>query len=111
MCRPPSPGTPGPLSRPTPEALGGLLEAAGFSGVEAEEAEVTFEWRLPEEFTTFIEEIAPPITAMIAPHPREVRDETWGVPRAAALPAPGGNRRRRRARRRGRASRAPRADR
>ena len=28
---PPPPGTPGPLSRPTPEALGGLLEAAGFS--------------------------------------------------------------------------------
>ena len=28
---PPPPGTPGPLSRPTPQALGGLLEAAGFS--------------------------------------------------------------------------------
>ena len=30
---PPPPGTPGPLSRPTPQALGGLLEAAGFSDV------------------------------------------------------------------------------
>ncbi len=76
---PPPPGTPGPLSRPTPQALGGLLEAAGFSDVEVEEAEVTFEWQSPEELTTFIREIAPPITAMIAPHPQEVRDETWAA--------------------------------
>lgn len=76
---PPPPGTPGPLSRPTPEALGGLLEAAGFSDVEVEEAEVSFEWQSPEEFTTFVEETVPPITAMIAPHPREVQDETWAA--------------------------------
>lgn len=76
---PPPPGTPGPLSRPTPHALGGLLEAAGFSNVEVEEAEVTFEWQSPEEFTAFIREIAPPITAMIAPHPQEVQDETWAA--------------------------------
>lgn len=76
---PPPPGTPGPLSRPTPEALGGLLEGGGFSDVEVEEANVTFEWESPEEFTTFIKEIAPPITAMIAPHPQEVQDETWSA--------------------------------
>jgi hypothetical protein len=74
---PPPPGTPGPLSRPTPQALGGLLETAGFSDVEVEEAEVTFEWQSPEEFTTFIREIAPPITAMIASHPQGVQEETW----------------------------------
>lgn len=76
---PPPPGTPGPLSRPTPEALGGLLEGGGFSDVKVEEANVTFEWRSPEEFTTFIREIAPPITAMIDPHPQEVQDETWAA--------------------------------
>jgi SAM-dependent methyltransferase len=75
----PPPGTPGPLSRPTAQALGGLLEAAGFSGVEVEEAEVTFEWQSPEDFTTFIGEIAPPVTAMIAPHPQDVQDETWAA--------------------------------
>lgn len=80
---PPPPGTPGPLSRPTPEALGGLLEAAGFSDVEVEEAEVTIEWQSPEEFTTFVREIAPPITAMIASHPQEVQDETWAAITAA----------------------------
>jgi enediyne biosynthesis protein CalE5 len=76
---PPPPGTPGPLSRPTPEALGGLLSAAGFHDVEVEEAEVSFEWQSAEEFTTFIREIAPPINAIIDPHPQEVRDETWAA--------------------------------
>jgi enediyne biosynthesis protein CalE5 len=76
---PPPPGTPGPLSRPTPEALGGLLEAGGFSDVEVEEDEVSFEWESAEEFTTFVKEIAPPISAMIDPHPQEVQDETWAA--------------------------------
>jgi SAM-dependent methyltransferase len=76
---PPPPGTPGPLSRPTPDALGGLLEAGGFSDVEVEEAEVSMEWPSAEEFTTFIREIAPPITALLAPHPQEVQDETWAA--------------------------------
>lgn len=76
---PPPPGTPGPLSRPTPEAIGGLLEGGGFSDVEVEEAEVTIEWESAEQFTTFIREIAPPISAMIAPHPQDVQDATWGA--------------------------------
>jgi len=76
---PPPPGTPGPLSRPTPEALGGLLDAGGFSDVEVEEAEITFEWRSAEEFTSFIKEIAPPITAMIEPHPQDVQEKTWAA--------------------------------
>ena len=74
---PPPAGTPGPLSRPTPEALVGLLEGGGFSDVEVEDAEVTFQWESAEDFTTFIKEIAPPITAMIAPHPSDVQAETW----------------------------------
>ena len=76
---PPPPGTPGPLSRPTPETLSALLEGGGFSDVEVEEAEVTMEWSSPEEFTTFIKEIAPPISAMIAPHPPDVQDATWAA--------------------------------
>ena len=76
---PPPPGTPGPLSRPTPETVGGLLEAAGFSDVEVEETQVDFEWESPEDFTTFIREIVPPITAMLAPHPQDVQDDTWAA--------------------------------
>jgi ubiquinone/menaquinone biosynthesis C-methylase UbiE len=78
-AQPPPPGTPGPLSRPTPEAIGGLLEGGGFSDVEVEEATVSFEWVSPEEFTTFIKEIAPPISAMIAPHPPDVQEATWAA--------------------------------
>jgi SAM-dependent methyltransferase len=84
---PPPPGTPGPLSRPTPDALGGLLEGGGFSDVEVEETNVIFEWRSPEEFAAFIKEIAPPITAIIDPHPQEVQDETWAAITEAARQA------------------------
>jgi SAM-dependent methyltransferase len=76
---PPPPGTPGPLSRPTPEAIGGLLEGGGFSDIDVEETIVTFEWPSAEEFTTFVREIAPPITAMIDPHPADVQDATWAA--------------------------------
>jgi enediyne biosynthesis protein CalE5 len=86
---PPPPGTPGPLSRPTPEALGGLLEAGGFSDVSVEEAEVAFEWQSPEDFTSFVREIAPPITAMLAPHPQEVQDEGWAAITEAVREAAG----------------------
>jgi ubiquinone/menaquinone biosynthesis C-methylase UbiE len=88
---PPPPGTPGPLSRPTPDALGGLLEGGGFSGVEVEETEIVFDWESPEEFTTFVKEIAPPISAMIAPHPLDVQEATWGAITDAIREAAGGD--------------------
>jgi len=76
---PPPPGTPGPLSRPTPEALGGLLGVAGFSDVQVEEADVTYEFQSPDEIVAFLKDIAPPITAMLAPHPQEVQEATWAA--------------------------------
>ena len=74
---PPPPGTPGPLSRPTPDAIGGLLEGGGFSDVEVEEVEIEFEWESPEQFTVFVREIAPPITALLAGQDDETRDRAW----------------------------------
>jgi SAM-dependent methyltransferase len=85
----PPPGTPGPLSRPTPDAIGGLLEGGGFSDIEVEQTEVSFDWHSPEQFTTFVKEIAPPITAMMASHPPEVQDETWGAITEAVREAAG----------------------
>jgi SAM-dependent methyltransferase len=76
---PPPPGTPGPLSRPTPEALAGLLEGGGFSDLEVEEVTVAMEWPSAEDFTTFIKEIAPPVTALLEPFPQDVQDETWAA--------------------------------
>jgi len=88
---PPPPGTPGPLSRPTPEAIGGLLQGGGFSNVEVEETSVTFEWESPEEFTTFIKEIAPPISSLIAPHPPDVQEATWAAITEAVRPHASGD--------------------
>jgi enediyne biosynthesis protein CalE5 len=76
---PPPPGTPGPLSRPTPEAIRGLLEGGGFSNVEVKEASVVIEWDSPEEFTTFVREIAPPISALINARPPEEQDDGWAA--------------------------------
>jgi SAM-dependent methyltransferase len=88
---PPPPGTPGPVSRPTPEAIGGLLEGGGFSDVEVEEAEVTIELESPEEFTTYVREIAPPLTALMADRPQEVQDETWDAVSEAIRAEAGGD--------------------
>jgi SAM-dependent methyltransferase len=74
---PPPPGTPGPLSRPTPEAISGLLEGGGFSNVEVRELETIFELDSAEQYTEFTKAITAPIVAMIAPHPPEVQRATW----------------------------------
>jgi SAM-dependent methyltransferase len=81
---PPPPGTPGPLSRPTPEAIGGLLEGGGFSDVEVEELNAEFEWDSPEEFARFTKAIVAPIRAMLEQHPPEVHEETWAAVAEAA---------------------------
>ena len=89
---PPPPGTPGPLSRPTPEAIGGLLEGGGFSDVQVEEIEITFDFDSPEEFTTFVREIAPPITALMANHSEEEQAQTWDAITEAVREHAGGDR-------------------
>ena len=83
---PPSPGTPGPLSRPTTEAIAGLLEAGGFSDIQVEQLEVELEWDSPEEFARYTREIAPPITALLANHPPDVREATWAAVVEAVRP-------------------------
>jgi SAM-dependent methyltransferase len=79
---PPPPGTPGPLSRPTPEALGGLLKGGGFSDVEVEETEVSFEWESAEEFVSMVKDTVPPLVALIASN-AEDPDSVWDAILAA----------------------------
>jgi SAM-dependent methyltransferase len=74
---PPPAGTPGPLSRPTPAAIGGLLEGGGFSEVTVEQSEVTFEFDSPEHFTAYVRAIAAPIRAMIEQHAGDAQQEAW----------------------------------
>jgi len=88
---PPPPGTPGPLSRPTPTAIGSLLEGGGFSKVTVEQAEVTFEFDSPEHFTAYVRAIAAPIRAMIEQHAGEAQEEAWNAITQAATDAGGGS--------------------
>jgi SAM-dependent methyltransferase len=74
---PPPPGTPGPLSRPTEEAIGGLLEGGGFSDVEVQELELVFPFESADEYVMYTKAIAAPIVALISPHPEDVQGETW----------------------------------
>ena len=83
---PPPPGTPGPLSRPTPEAISSLLDGGGFADVEVDQLELVFEWDSPEEFARFTREIVPPITALMANQPPEVQEGTWASVVEAAKP-------------------------
>lgn len=89
---PPPPGTPGPLSRPTPQAIAGLLEGGGFADVAAEEIEISFEWESPDRFTEFCHDIIAPLRAMIDPHPEDVRRATWAAVTDAARDLAGGDR-------------------
>jgi ubiquinone/menaquinone biosynthesis C-methylase UbiE len=74
---PPPPGTPGPLSRPTPEAIGGLLQGGGFSDVQVEEMELALDWASPEEFSVYIKDIVAPIIKMVEAHPEDVQEKAW----------------------------------
>lgn len=89
---PPPAGTHGPLSRPTPAAIGGLLEGGGFSNVAVEQDEVTFEFDSPEHFTAYIRAISAPIRAMIEQHAGDAREAAWDAITEAAADAWGDSR-------------------
>jgi SAM-dependent methyltransferase len=74
---PPPPGTPGPLSRPTPEAIAGLLKGGGFSNVDVEELTYVIDFDSPEDFTTYVREIAPPVSAIMRDRTPEEQGEAW----------------------------------
>jgi SAM-dependent methyltransferase len=88
---PPPAGTPGPLSRPTPAAIGGLLEGGGFSNVVVERDEVTFEFDSAERFTAYVRAISAPVRAMIEQYAGEAQEETWDAITQAAADAAGGS--------------------
>lgn len=87
----PPPGTPGPLSRPTPAAIGGLLEGGGFSEIAVEQAEVIFNFDSPEHFTAYVRAIAAPIRALIEQRAADAQEEAWDAITHAAADAAGGS--------------------
>jgi enediyne biosynthesis protein CalE5 len=89
---PPPPGTPGPLARPTREAIAALLEGGGFSDVEVEEIDVVFEYASPDDFVSCMRDLAPPITALLGQYPQDVQDESWAAIAQAVRERAGGDR-------------------
>ena len=87
----PPAGTPGPLSRPTPAAIGGLLEGGGFSDIAVEQDRVTFEFDSAEHFTAYVRAIAAPIRAMIEQRAGDAQEEAWNAITQAAASAAGGS--------------------
>ncbi len=88
---PPPAGTPGPLSRPTPAAIGALLAGGGFSEISVERDEVTFQFDSPQHFTAYVRAIAAPIRAMIEQHAEGAQEEAWDAITQAAADAAGGS--------------------
>ena len=74
---PPPPGTPGPLSRPTPEAIGSILVGGGFSDIEVEETEVSFEWESADEFVAMVKDTVQRLVTLIAKHAPDDPDRAW----------------------------------
>jgi enediyne biosynthesis protein CalE5 len=81
---PPPAGTPGPLSRPTHEAISSLLGGGGFADLRVEEVNVAMTWGSAEEFTTFVKEIVAPLTALLASHPSDRQEAVWAAITAGA---------------------------
>lgn len=81
---PPPAGTPGPLSRPTAEAISAILEGGGFSGIEVEETQVVVRFDSAEDFTTYVQDIVAPLVALLETYPQEVRGSAWDAVTEAA---------------------------
>jgi SAM-dependent methyltransferase len=86
---PPAPGTPGPLSRPTPDAITALLEGGGFSNITVEQGEVAYKFDSAEHFTAYVRAIAAPIRALIERHAGDAQEDAWNSITQAAADAYG----------------------
>ncbi len=66
-----------PALAPDTGGAGGLLEGGGFSDVEVEETEVSFEWESADEFVAMVKDTVPPLVALIAKHAPDDPDKAW----------------------------------
>jgi enediyne biosynthesis protein CalE5 len=74
---PPPPERPGPFTLGDRERLASVVEQAGF--VELETGTVTATWELPsrQAATRFLQDVAPPVTALFAGQPDHVTEQVW----------------------------------
>ena len=81
---PPPPDMPGPFSLADVSRLEQALKEAGFGGIRSEPLTLTFEWVSPEAYTSFQQDIAAPIVAMVSKEPPDRQASTWRAMTEAA---------------------------
>jgi SAM-dependent methyltransferase len=74
---PPPAGIPGPFALADAGQLVGLVEAAGFTDVEAGTVTAVYQTDSPELATRWLRDVAPPITALVDAQSPEVQERVW----------------------------------
>jgi SAM-dependent methyltransferase len=74
---PPPPGRPGVFALADAERLAALVAGAGFHDVRTGTIQVVFATDTPEQFTAFIQDVAPTITELVEGQPPAVQERVW----------------------------------
>jgi ubiquinone/menaquinone biosynthesis C-methylase UbiE len=73
----PPPGRPGPFALGDADLLARLVSVAGFRDVETGVLTVVYETASPEDFTQWIQDVAPPIAKLANGQPPEIQEQLW----------------------------------
>jgi enediyne biosynthesis protein CalE5 len=74
---PPPPGRPGIFALADAGQLAALVEGAGFQDVETGIIRVVFTTDTPQQYTEFIQDVAPTITKVVNDQPPDVQERVW----------------------------------
>jgi ubiquinone/menaquinone biosynthesis C-methylase UbiE len=74
---PPPPGRPGVFALSDADKLAALVAGAGFHDVETGTIKVVFTTDTPEQYTQFIQDVAPTITDLVEGQPPDVQERVW----------------------------------
>jgi enediyne biosynthesis protein CalE5 len=83
---PPPQGIPGPFALADAARLAGLVRSAGFREVATGTVTATYRFASPELATRWLRDVAPPITALVAGQPPQVRERVWAAATGAWKP-------------------------
>ena len=75
---PPPPGRPGVFALADADRLAALVEGAGFRDVATGTLSVIFATDTPDQYTAFIRDVAPALTALMEGRPPAVQERIWG---------------------------------
>lgn len=76
---PPPPGTPGLFSLADRSALEQSVRQAGFTGVQSEPLNITFEFDSLDDYVRYTKDVAAPINSLMADQSEERKEEVWSA--------------------------------